>query len=582
MRLILYGLVGALSVIVLRLFYLQISKREQFFSLGEKNFLRVETIYPLRGNLYDCNHILLASNRPVFDLFWQGEGDGWRLGAHKKELLQKLEAYFGLDMTSESRIRAITCAERYARRVLLMSDIPFDRLCQVSELFGNYSCLVISNRFDRVYPYAEFASHILGYLSRVEKIGQSGIERAFQQELQGRTGYVLSVINSTGKRLSQKEFHGARAGADVILTLDFELQKVAESLFGKEQSGAFILMDAHTGAIRSLVSYPNFDPNLFLHPISEQDWQEKMVPNNPLLNRATCAVYPPASTFKLVTVAAALEEKMIDTRSEYFCRGYTEYCGRKYRCMNHDGHGHVSTKYALIKSCNAYLFEIGKRLHVDRLALYANRFGLGKKTNLLLPERTGIVPTMAWKIATYGERLWQGEMLSLVIGQSYLLVTPLQIARMVASICSGYLVKPRVLELEEEEKTPLEFSPATIAFLKDAMKEVVNSGTARLLSFIKDVDIYAKTGTAQTSSLDKDVVSKKQLEHAWVTGFFTAHGGGPSYAFAVLVENAGSSRPALEFADKFLREYVKIQKKRAGVSVGDEQSALSQELSGAG
>ncbi len=558
-KLVFYGFFTVLVFIILRLIYLQIGKRAEFSSLGEKNFLRIEIIYPPRGNLYDCHHVLLAANRPVFDLFWQGEGDN-RLNTDKQEVLQKLKQLLGIDFADEQRLQTITFAERYARRVLLLRDLPFEKLCQVSEQFGNCSCLVISNRFDRVYPHACFASHVLGYLSRVEKIGRFGVERALQQSLQGQTGYIKSIINSTGKCLSQKEFRGAKAGADVMLTLDFQLQKIAETLFDKDQSGAFILMDVETGAVRSLLSYPNFDPNVFLQPITEQEWQEKMVPNNPLLNRATCALYPPASTFKLVTVAAALEEKLIDLHSEYFCRGYVEFGGRKYSCMH--CHGRVVPKQALVQSCNAYLFEIAKRLHVDRLALYASRFGLGKKTDFMLPEQAGIVPTMAWKMATHGERIWKGEMLSISIGQGYVLATPLQIARMVSSICSGYLVKPRILESEQVEKTPVEISAQTLSFLRDSMKEAVNSGTVRLLGFIKDIDVFAKTGTAQTCSLDREVTSKKQLEHGWVTGFFKAHTAGPWYVFAVFVENAGSSRPALQAADKFLRAYTQLCKQK--------------------
>ena len=525
--------------------------------------MRIEIIYPPRGNLYDCHHILLASNRPVFDLFWQGEGE-ITLSKYKQDVLRQLEQLVGVNFTSGDEYRQIVSAERYSRRVLLLRDIQFQRLCQISEQFGNCSCLVISNRFDRVYPHACFACHVLGYLSRIEKIGRSGVERILQESLQGQTGYAKNVINSTGKCLLKKEFRAATAGADVILTLDFELQKMAETLFDKDQSGSFILMEVETGAVRVLLSCPNFDPNLFLQPISDQEWQEKMVSNNPLLNRATCALYPPASTFKLVTVAAALEEKLIDTHNEYFCRGYVEFGGRKYACMNHQGHGCVVPKQALVKSCNAYLYEIAKRLHVDRLAMYAYRFGLGKKTNFILPEKAGIVPTTAWKMATHGERIWKGEMLSLSIGQSFLLATPMQIACMVAAISSGNIIKPRILESEVVEKTPLQFSAPTLRFLRDAMKEAVISGTARLLSFIPEIDVYAKTGTAQTCGLDKEVVSKKQLEHAWVTGFFVARDGGPWYAFAVFIENVGSSRPALQVADNFLRSYVQLRKQKLG------------------
>lgn len=555
MRVLLYGFWSFLFIIAVRLFYLQVNKQDVFCNLGQRNFLRVEIIYPPRGNLYDCHHFLLAANRPVFDLYWQGSGNK-KLTVNQEDLLKGVAKVVNVDLLDEEHFSSIVVAEKYARRLLLCKDINFEKLCQISEQFGDCSSLVVENRFLRVYPHANFASHVLGYLSRIEKIGQTGVESALQSELQGKTGYVLNVINSTGKQLARKEYRDAKAGVDVVLTLDFELQQIAESLFDRDQSGVFILMDPENGAVRVMVSYPNFDPNLFLAPITEEEWNEKLIENHPLLNRATCALYPPASTFKLVTIAAALEEKIIHAKSEYNCCGYVEFCGRKYACMQHTGHGWLQPKQALIASCNAYLFEIAKKINIDRLAMYANRFGLGRRTNFLLPERSGLVPTNAWKIATKGERWWTGENLSVVIGQGYLLVTPLQSVRMVSSICTGYLVKPRILDSETIEKESIDFKPSTIKLLRDAMKGVTISGTGRALGLIKDIDIFAKTGTAQTCSLTKEITSKQQLEHGWVTGFFRINGDAWR-AFIVLVENAGSSRPAVQIADRFLRAYRK-------------------------
>ena len=551
---VIYFFLAAMVVIVLRLAYLQIGRGAEFFGLGERNFIRLETIAPLRGNLYDCHNVLLASNRPVYDLYWQGTG-GRGMSADDWKVVYELHETYLLSLLTDEKKQAIALAGRYARRILLQADIPFEVLCKISEHFGQCSSLIISNRFDRVYPHASFASHVLGYLSRSEKIGRSGVERVLQGALQGQLGYVKQVINSTGKCLSQQEYHEAVAGQDVVLTLDFQMQTIAERIFEKDQTGAFIVMDAKTGAVRVLLSYPNFDPNAFLQPITEQAWHEKMTINNPLLNRATCSLYPPASTFKLVTVAAALEEKIVEPTSTYFCHGYVEFGGRKYACMRRIGHGEISLKNALVKSCNAYMYELAKRIHVDRLAVYAKRFGFGDKTNFLLPEQVGLVPTMAWKLSTYGERIWKGEMLSIAIGQGFLTVTPLQVVRMVASICSGNLVRPRLLESEPIVAESVAFSSSTLHFLKDAMKEVATSGTARLLADIAQVQVYAKTGTAQTCSLDKAKTSKDQLEHAWITGFFSHKKGGPEYAFVAMVEHVGSSRPAVELVKRFLQAY---------------------------
>lgn len=548
----------SLTVIALRLFYLQIHHSSRFARLGERNFLRTERIPSRRGSVRDCHGLLLATNRPVFDLYWHGTG-ARRLSSRQKKSIQKLQKILACDLYVSEKV---TRAERFSRHVLLKKDLTQDELCQISEQCSESGNLFIKRHFKRVYPYKNFASHILGYLRKAQDrggfTGLYGLERQFQQDLQGEAGYVQHMINAMGRKLAQTDIQEAIAGVDVTLTLDSTLQSIARNLFVQGQAGAFVIMDPEDGAIRAMLSYPNFDPNMFLNPISQEEWHEKFMTNSPLLNRAIHAVYPPASIFKLVTFVAGLEEGVITTDTEFVCEGHTVVGGRKYNCQRRWGHGVQSAKKALGVSCNIPCYEIAKKITIDQLAAYAMRFGLGQSTGFLFRDKQGLVPTSYWKQAHKGERWWKGETLAVGIGQSFLLVSPLQVVRMVASICSGCLVRPRILANEEVERYPLYISDTTLNFLREVMKEVVLRGTGRRLKSFSDFSICAKTGTAQVVSLQKQKKgSKKQLEHAWFASYFS-HKDAKPLAMVVLVENAGSSRPALQIAHKFFSLYQRV------------------------
>ncbi|MFH1643767.1 MAG: penicillin-binding protein 2 [bacterium] len=555
-RQILYGFIIFVFIVLLRLFYLQVEQKARFSDLGERNFLRQEILPSPRGNFLDCNNFVLASNKPIYDLYWQGNGKR-KIDLEQKKILQKVDSILDSDFLNNSKFNQVETSEKYARRVLLREDLTFDQLCQISEQCNNSNNLVIVNRFKRFYPHKNLAGHILGYLSRSERFitqGRAGLEKIFQDKLKGETGYIKYVTNSTGKKLEQKEFKSAKPGSDIQLTLDLNLQKIAETLFEFDQSGVFILMDPHDGSVKVLLSHPNFDPNLFLDPITDDDWNEKFLYNSSLLNRATNALYPPASIFKLITFAAGLEEGEINENTEFDCRGYIVFKGRKYKCQRHWGHGKIDLKTSLAYSCNIPCFEIAQKLKINQLAYYAYCFGLGRKTNFLLNEKTGLVPTYEWKVATKGERWWKGDTLSASIGQTYLLVTPLQIAKMISSICTGYLVKPRILSDEDIERDELLISDYTLNILRDSMTKAVDEGTAKMFRKLKDFKIHAKTGTAQTTSLKSEVVKKSQLEHAWFASYFKYKNHEP-LTLIVLVENAGSSKPAQKIALNFLKNY---------------------------
>jgi penicillin-binding protein 2 len=563
-RKILYVLIVVLcffGFIAVRLFYLQVSQNKLFLKLGERNFLRTELIPSRRGNVFDCNNNLLATNRPVFDLYWKGGGKS-SLTHRQEDFVRIVKEILGEKVLDDLMVKQIERAERFSRSVLIKSDITQEELFKVSEQCSESINLFLEKHFKRVYPYNNMASHVLGYLRKAERSGNFegfyGLEREIQADLEGEWGYVRHVTNAMGKRLRQQECQEAIAGTDVVLTLDLTLQSMAEMLFEPGQSGAFIIMDPEDGSIKAMLSYPNFDPNLFLEPISDQEWSDKFTIDSPLLNRAIHASYPPASIFKLVTFVAGLERGVISTNSSFFCPGYTLFCGRRYNCQHREGHGRLTATQALGASCNVPCFQIAQKITIDQLADYAMRFGLGQSTSFVVSDKKGLVPTSGWKQSCKGERWWPGETLSASIGQSFLLVTPLQIVRMVASICSGYLVKPRIMQAEQVEKTPLDVSGHTLSFLRHVMREVVLHGTGAYLSRFSEFHISAKTGTAQTISLEKQQKeTKKQLEHAWFAAYFSYKNTKP-LAMVILSENAGSSRFALKIAEKFFTIYRKV------------------------
>jgi penicillin-binding protein 2 len=312
-------------------------------------------------------------------------------------------------------------------------------------------------------------------------------------------------------------------------------------------------MDPYDGAIQALVSRPDFDPTLFLKPIMPTQWQE-LQDNKPFVNRAFHATYPPGSIFKLVTTSAALENNLITTESRVYCKGFV-WCGvRKSYCHVKHGHGELTACQALAQSCNILFYDIAKKIDIDCLAHYATMFGLGQRTNVIFSEKTGLVPTRAWKQQTKGERWWRGETLSAAIGQSYLLVTPIQAARMIASIFTGYLVNPRILVNEPVVKKELEIKKSTLAFLQQSMRSVVTTGTGQKVGYVKDLVIYAKTSTAQTSALEKREMGNPYLEHGWLVAHFSYKNRAP-HTLIVFAENVGSSRVAASIAKDFLIAY---------------------------
>lgn len=539
------------AIIIMRLFYLQVYTNSFFSYLGQRNFLRREKIRSARGNILDCEGRLLATNKPLIALYWQGSGQKVLTPLQQEQMLF-LQQLLVKDVSED-----IKRAERSSKLVLLKKDIGLQEISLLFEKFPYHPQLQLHSDVSRHYPYDHLASHLLGYISMVDSeiVGRMGLEKILQNTLQGHTGERLNIINSTGKKLEEHLIYQARAGTDVATTINLDIQQLAEKIFPAEHAGAFLVIDPETGAIRAMVSRPSFDPNMFLTAISQSMWHA-LQDNNPFLNRCFEACYPPASLFKLVTLAYALEESIISLQSTWHCIGHTQFCGRDYHCHNLYGHGTLTIQEALAQSCNIPFYDIARKIKINRLADYAHFFGLGEPTGIILPEKKGLIPTTQWKRAVHKEPWWLGENLSAVIGQSYMLVTPAQALRMISAIVEGKLVNLHIFADEAVEYSPLRLSPVTISFLKECLRQVITKGTGQKLKKLQHIEIFAKTGTAQTSDLSKRELGSQYMEHAW----FVAHvryKNFPPQAFIIVIEHAGSSAYAKQVAYEYLSEYCK-------------------------
>ncbi len=550
------------GIISARLIYLQVIKQYALFIQSQKNFLRVEKIASPRGNILDFHGSLLATNRPAHNLFWHGTGLR-NLSTEQRTLLEQVGAITGNNFFADaSHLRDLLYAERYRRDFLLVHDMSFDVLCKLQEQLVDTKNIRIKTVCKRHYPYQYLACHIIGYLGiiDIDISGKMGLEKICESDLRGTEGIRVRKINSFGTSLDEQEVDKGQSGKDIITTIDIDIQKIAEQVFPANQAGVMVAMDPQDGSIRALLSRPAFDPELFLRKISLDDWTV-LQQSRPFINRAFNACYPLGSIFKIVTMSAALEHGLISRDATWFCPGFYMYADRKYGCHNHTGHGLISTCESLTQSCNIVFYEIGRRAPVDLIADYAKRFGLGEKTGIAFNEQVGIVPSRAWKMKEKKERWWPGETLSLAIGQSYLLVTPMQVTRMIGSIFTKKLTKPRILIEEPVVTQDLMIQQDTLNFIKKSMHDVVIHGTGRRIGYMPGFEIYLKTSTAQVSTLQKRDLGNEFLEHAWVATYFT-YKDNPGLVLVMFMENVGASRVAVGHVRNFLLEYQKLMDDR--------------------
>jgi penicillin-binding protein 2 len=564
------------AMLFLRLVYLQLIKGEEYRRLSETNCVRLKSIKSSRGLIYDRNRALLVENRPAFDLNIVLED-----ARSVEETIGMLADL--IDVSYEDLMESIAKAgdAAFYKPLTLKRDISRDLLAIVEAHKFDLPGIHIDIEPTRNYINEKMASHLLGYLGEINRkelasgrypnvrsgdsIGRYGVEKSFESFLQGKRGGRQVEVDVNGRVIKVLKTVEPVSGNDLHLTLDLELQQTAETMLG-ENDGAVVAIDPSNGDVLVMASAPGFDQNDFIGGISNKKWQNLMSdPGRPMSNKAIQAEYPPASTYKILTALAALEEKEIDRNSTSFCPGYYRFGNRRYHCWNRHGHGEINVVDAIAQSCDVFFYQAGEKTGVDNLAKYAKGCGLGRSTGIKLDhERVGLIPTSAWKKKRFNESWQAGETLSISIGQGFDLVTPLQMAVFIAAVGNGgTLYRPRIVtsiedsqgnivkSIEPEITGGLPASKENLALVQRGLFEVVQGGrgTARGIR-IKGIDIAGKTGTAQVFSrktgekFDNKNIVRTLRDHAWFVCYAPAQA--PKIAIAVIIEHGehGSSAAA--------------------------------------
>ncbi len=578
-------ILAAFSALAIRLFYLQIIKGEKFEELSRNNRIRLRQIPPFRGLIYDRSGKLLVDNRPSFDISIIPK-DADPLNRTLENLARHM------NVPAQPLIEKIRKKKGIAsyKPIVLKTDIDRDMLAAIEANKFNLPGVFLSVSLKRDYIYEDCAAHLIGYLGEIGRaklkdekysdfrpgdfIGKFGVEKKYENFLRGKRGGRQIEVNAKGQMIKVLNTVDAKLGASLYLTIDISLQLKAEELL-KDKAGAIVAIDTNTGEILAIASSPAFNQNDFVKSMSHNKWRS-LIQNklNPMVNKAIQGEYPPGSVYKIITAAAALEEGIINPKTKFRCSGKLKYGNRRYRCWKKKGHGYINVEDAIAESCDVFFYEAGQRLGVDKLAKYAKAFGLGKPTGIELDnENSGLVPTSAWKKRKIGRKWQGGETLSVSIGQSYNLATPIQVAVMTAAVANGGIkYKPIIVKKVftadgtvikynvAEETGRLSVSDRTLDIIKSGLFKVVNSerGTARLI-FSPKIAISGKTGTSQVASSkeeDADKIKEYHLRpHAWFAAY--APSDKPEIAISVFIEHGEhGSRAAAPLAKEMIKEYL--------------------------
>ncbi len=573
-RLTLFVLV-VFGVLFVRLWSLQVIHGSKYRAQSENNRIYLRDVVPFRGLLYDRNGELLVDNRPLFILGAVPEdiGDPDSLLAGLQELVEIDEA------SARKRIRRAQKRNPF-QPVLIKKGLTRDELAKVETNMFSMPGVEMEVKPRRHYLYGPFASHLIGYLGEIDReqltseeytqnrlgdlVGKVGIERKWQKQLHGMRGGQQVEVDAYGRRLRVLFQRDAEPGSDVCLTIDKALQMLAEKAL-EDKVGAIVAMNPMSGEILAMASSPAFDPNDFVSGMDRKGWEGLVSnPRFPLQNRVTTGQYPPGSLFKIVVALAGLEEGIIDPHEKIICTGRYHFSGRAYRDWKKGGHGSVDLHRALVESCDVYFYMMGQRIGIDTIARYARLLGLGSRTGLQLgSEEPGLIPDREWKL-NHWHIPWQaGETLSVSVGQSFTLVTPLQMTRFISALFNGgILFRPQETRLvgKGQGGTVFRFQPdimgrwnirkTHVELIKRALYGVVNEprGTGRAAR-IDSIRLAGKTGTAQVIALpeDKETIAEEEVpyqfrDHSWFVAVAPAER--PELALSIIIEHGGTGGSA--------------------------------------
>ena len=563
-----------LSALAGRLYQLQVLETQRFATLAEENRINLRLLPPSRGLIFDRSGQPLAINRNNFRAMATSDR-----GRGAEVLVDRLDQILNIGETERNRLLRELRRSRNAQLSVVRENLGWEEVARLEFNAPDLPGVFIDLGQTRDYPEGELMSHIIGYTGRVAdedlagrddpvlqlatmRFGKKGAERAFEDDLRGRAGAVQVEVNSVGRVVRELDRTEGQPGSNALLTIDLDLQRFAAERIKEHQSGSIVVLDVITGDVLAMVSTPGFDPNTFARGITQGEWRELLEsPERPLNNKAINGVYPPGSTYKMVTALAALESKAIDPWTVLPCVGHLTLGDIKFHCWLKNGHGGLSVVQAIAQSCDCFFYEAARRAGVDRISEVATKLGFGRQSELGLPgESAGLQPTRAWKQEKYSKPWQHGDTFNLGIGQGYMNCTPLQLAIMTARIANGgYEVQPNLLLAKatpREELSPpptrdkptapsLRISPQNMALVREGMIQVVAAGTASQLRMRDPALAFAgKTGTAQVKRIterERDMgITQHQLPwHLRHHALFVCWGPveNARYACAVIVEH---------------------------------------------
>ena len=592
-RLTLFSYVSVAFVIFLLVGFwkLQVVQSDHYADLAEKNGIRSIPIIAPRGAMLDRNGRVLVDSYPSFSIL---------LLRDNPKLIEKYlpQVELGLNITPEDMKAQLEAARGEPRfmPVIIKPEASQADIAFVESHRVDIPILDLMMVQRRHYPYGEMLANAIGYVGEVSAreldasdgryrpgdiVGKAGLEKEYNDQLEGTDGMRRVVVDSVGKVVRTLDNIDPIPGKPIQLTIDFNLQQVAEhDMDGKE--GAVVALDAHTGAVLAMVSRPTFDPNDFSVRISPQEWRQLNTdPDTPLLNRAIQAQLAPGSVFKIVMATAMLESKAIPATYTAFCPGYAVFYGRTFHCDH--PHGEVDLHKAIVASCDVYFYHVGQLLGIDRISYYANALGLGHLTGIDLPgEEPGLVPSEAWVQRVYHHKWYPGSTISVAIGQGAVEATPIQLARMIAAVASGgNLVQPHLLKDDPDVKeTRFPISQNTVDQITAGMYGVVNEpdGTTSELVKLKNIEFCGKTGTAQTESYDlQDRLGKHLKENGWFVGYEPREN--PDIVVAALVQKGGwgstSAAPIVRDVVKAYYDEMHPEQQQPPVSTAESARQIS-------
>jgi penicillin-binding protein 2 len=560
------------AVMITRLYHVSIKSNFYYEKLAKENVERKEYIKPVRGEITDINGNLLAMNQIGFSisiiphLKYTPSKDGIKTKLEK--IADSLVVVFPeLNATLMKKVYKKQSSAYNHKYIKVVDFIPYSEMMGAYPKVSMHNEVKIEAETKRYYPYGQLSAHIVGYTGRsnkkenekndvidkVGKIGKSGLERYYNDVLQGELGYVIDKVTATNRAVELIERVEPQDNKNLTLNIDIDLQKMIHEYFGKT-TGVAVVMRTN-GEVLAAVSYPSYDPNLFVGGISTKDWralQEDV--NHPFTNKIIHGTYPPGSGIKMGMALAFEKAKPgILAKSEH-CSGYITIgnSSHRFRCWKHSGHGTMKVRNAIMQSCDVFFYKKSLKVGIDAMSKYLHEFGFGVKTGVDMPrEYSGVIPSKAWKKKRFNQSWYLGETVIAAIGQGYDLVTPLQTARYTALMATGNLVTPKIARIVDGNRTKNEIIPVKfdqyIHEIRKGMYDVCNTpgGTGYRVMHDLPIVVAGKTGTSQVTSIPQGVskrLKESQLayfhrSHAWFTSY--APYNDPQFVVTILVEHGG-------------------------------------------